>query len=85
MIGDPLGGRRCERNPFDRFHLFAGTLPGGLRLKNRLPIELSKLKGQRDQFFTEIMRAVVFGPVVLIVNLPGEFFGTPPGVRAPVP
>ncbi len=80
MIGDPLGRRRCERNPFRRFHTFAGTLSSHLRLKNRLPVESSKLKGQRDQLLTEVMRAVVFCPVVLIVVLSRKFVGAFPGV-----
>ena len=50
VIGDPIGGRRRQRNPFGRFHAFAGTLSRDLHLKDRLAVESGMLKGQRDQF-----------------------------------
>ena len=84
VIGDPIGGRRRQRNPFGRFHAFAGTLSRDLHLKDRLAVESGMLKSQRDVFLTEMMGDVVCVPVVLIVEPSGELVGAPPGIAAAV-
>ena len=38
-----------------------------------------------DKFFTEKMRTVIRGPVVLIIQLSGKLAGAPPGIAAATP
>ena len=81
-MGDPIGGCRRERKPFRRFHTFAGTLSRDLHLKDRVSVEFGKLKGQRDQFFTEKMGDVVCGPVVRVIQPAGELVSASRGIAA---
>src|SRR5437667_11636510 len=54
VTADPIAGCRGERNSLRRFGAFGVTLSNGLQLKDRLPVDIGKTDGQRNQFFTQV-------------------------------
>lgn len=85
MSGDPIARRRGEGNALRRFRTAGIILSNGLQLKDRPPVEMGKMNGQHDQFVTEVKRAVVFRPIVIIIELPRQLLSALPGVAVPVP
>ena len=85
MTADPIAGCRGERNSLRRFGAFGVTLSNGLQLEDRLPVEIGKTDGQRNQFFTQVKGTVVLCPVVIIVELACQLLSAPPGVSVLVP
>src|SRR5262249_36722183 len=81
VSGDPIAGCRCER---DSLRPPGVTLSNDRQFKYRRPFKFGKTDCQRDQFFTEVKRAVIFCPVVIIVELSCQLLGAPPGISVAV-
>jgi hypothetical protein len=85
VIGEPIVGRLRERDPLSGFCTSTITLANRLVLKDRMPVEIGKPDGQRDQFAAEVEPAICLFPLLVIVNQFCLLLRAAPGISVLVP